>query len=244
LLAKLRDNKTELLARLQHPAVRTFPPSFAQRRFFNLQKLNPADAFYNVPFVFRLSGDLNVDLLRTAFNEIVKRHENLRTTLEERGGELVQVIAPEGGIDLTYADPDGPLPDRLRTEMERPFDLGRQSGLRVLLLRKATSEYFLQFVLHNTLFDQSSLLVLLHELHAANATVHGFRSSFRDWAAEISGFPAEVAEMALAHQVGSAVEQAYRRSDLFARRRQLAEAWAAFCAGSPAGEVVPLHQAV
>jgi integrase len=86
----------------------------------------------------------------------------------------------------------------------------------------------------------AALLAVLRDLRAGNATIHGFRSSFRDWAAEIRGFPAEVAEMALAHRVGSAVEQAYRRSDLFARRRQLAEAWAAFCAGSPAGEVVPL----
>ena len=89
--------------------------------------------------------------------------------------------------------------------------------------------------------SSASLLAVLHELHTVNVTVHGFRSSFRDWAAEISGFPAEVAEMALAHQVGSAVEQAYRRSDLFARRRQLAEAWAAYCAGSGGGDVVPMR---
>jgi integrase len=93
-------------------------------------------------------------------------------------------------------------------------------------------------------FKHTALHNLLHKMGHTNITIHGFRSSFRDWAAEISGFPAEVAEMALAHQVGSAVERAYRRSDLFARRRQLAEAWSAFCAGSPAGEVVLLHQAV
>jgi len=52
LLETLRKNKTELLARLQKGEVRTFAPSFGQRRFFALQKLNPADAFYNVPFVF------------------------------------------------------------------------------------------------------------------------------------------------------------------------------------------------
>jgi integrase len=73
-------------------------------------------------------------------------------------------------------------------------------------------------------------------------TVHGFRSSFRDWAAERTNFPSEVAEMALAHAVGSKVEVAYRRGDMFEKRRRLAEAWANYCM-QPAGrgEVVALR---
>jgi len=174
LLAKLRDNKTTLLARLQPAVARTSPTSFGQRRFFALQKLNPLDAFYNVLFVFRLSGNLDVAILRASFNEIVKRHEILRTTLEERGGELVQVIAPGGEINLTVADLEGAdlegadlegsLHDRVHQETGLPFDRGHESGLRVLLLRSAPDEYYLQLCLHNTLFDQSSLLVLLKEL--------------------------------------------------------------------------------
>src|SRR5205807_7603553 len=70
-------------------------------------------------------------------------------------------------------------------------------------------------------------------------TIHGFRSSFRDWCAEQTNFPAEVAEMALAHVVGDKVEAAYRRGDLFQKRRQLADAWARFCAApAPAGATV------
>jgi integrase len=74
-------------------------------------------------------------------------------------------------------------------------------------------------------------------------TMHGFRSSFRDWCAEQTAFPAEVAELALAHQVGTKVEQAYMRSDLFQKRRQLAEAWAKFCSMPvrAAGGVVPIR---
>jgi integrase len=64
-------------------------------------------------------------------------------------------------------------------------------------------------------------------------TVHGLRSSFRDWAAECTNFPREVAEMALAHAIPNAVEAAYRRGDLFEKRRRLMEAWAQFC-GKPA----------
>jgi integrase len=74
--------------------------------------------------------------------------------------------------------------------------------------------------------------------------VHGFRSTFRDWCAERTNFPREVAEMALAHAVGDATERAYARGDLFQKRQQVAEAWARFCAAPASnGEVVPLHAA-
>jgi integrase len=72
-------------------------------------------------------------------------------------------------------------------------------------------------------------------------TAHGFRSSFRDWAAERTAFPAEVAEMALAHAVGDKVEAAYRRGDLFEKRRQIMDAWARFCDTPPQDVVVPLR---
>jgi integrase len=74
------------------------------------------------------------------------------------------------------------------------------------------------------------------------ATVHGFRSAFRDWAAESTNFPNEVCEAALAHVIENKVEAAYRRSDLFDKRRQLMDAWAAFCA-EPRGSaaVIPLR---
>jgi integrase len=63
-----------------------------------------------------------------------------------------------------------------------------------------------------------------------DATAHGFRSTFRDWAAERTNFPRDVAEMALAHAIADAVEAAYRRGDLFDKRRKLMEAWASYCA--------------
>jgi integrase len=74
------------------------------------------------------------------------------------------------------------------------------------------------------------------------ATVHGFRSSFRDWASEQTNFPHEVCEMALAHTIRNAAEAAYRRGDLFLKRRLLMDAWATFIA-SPlqSGDVVPLR---
>jgi integrase len=88
----------------------------------------------------------------------------------------------------------------------------------------------------------TAMNVLLKRLRS-ECTVHGFRSSFRDWAAERTGFPHEVVEMALAHTVGNAVTRAYQRSDLFERRRELAEAWARFCDGSGDGKVIEFRTA-
>jgi integrase len=78
-------------------------------------------------------------------------------------------------------------------------------------------------------FEASAMMALLRRWRPGT-TVHGFRSAFSDWCAERTNFPAEVREMALAHAVGNKVEEAYRRGDLFEKRRQLAEAWAKFLA--------------
>jgi integrase len=74
-----------------------------------------------------------------------------------------------------------------------------------------------------------AFLMLLRRMKRADLTAHGFRSTFRDWAAERTNFPSEVAEMALAHTVSSKVEQAYRRGNMFERRRCMMAAWATFC---------------
>jgi integrase len=79
-----------------------------------------------------------------------------------------------------------------------------------------------------------AFLMLLRRMKRDDLTVHGFRSSFRDWCAERTNFPSEVAEMALAHAVGDKVEAAYRRGDLFEKRRRLMGAWAEFLTKVPA----------
>lgn len=77
-----------------------------------------------------------------------------------------------------------------------------------------------------------TLSAALKRLGHKDITVHGFRSTFRDWASETTGFPSEVVEMALAHTIANAVEAAYRRGDLFEKRRQLMASWAEFCLDS------------
>jgi integrase len=74
-----------------------------------------------------------------------------------------------------------------------------------------------------------AFLMLLRRMGRNDLTAHGFRSTFRDWCAERTNLPSEVAEMALAHTVGDKVEAAYRRGDMFERRRRLMQQWATFC---------------
>jgi integrase len=81
-----------------------------------------------------------------------------------------------------------------------------------------------------------AMIMLLRRLKRSDLTVHGFRSTFRDWCAEATNHPREVAEQALAHTLSDRVEAAYRRGDLFEKRRRLMEDWAKFCstAATPA----------
>jgi integrase len=84
--------------------------------------------------------------------------------------------------------------------------------------------------------------MMLRRMKIANATVDGFRSSFRDWAGNETGYPRELIETALAHVVGDKAEQAYRRSDALEKRRDLMEAWAGYCEPKTTGNVVTLQR--
>ncbi len=84
-----------------------------------------------------------------------------------------------------------------------------------------------------------AMTMVLRRMQRADLTVHGFRSTFRDWTAEATGYAREVAEAALAHTLGDRVEAAYRRGDLLDKRARLMADWAAFCSGpAAAGETV------
>ena len=87
-----------------------------------------------------------------------------------------------------------------------------------------------------------SMEMILRRMQVKDATIHGFRSSFRDWVGNETHFPREVAEAALAHAVGDQAEQAYRRSDALDKRRALMDAWADYCGFSHKAKVVPLRR--
>ena len=94
----------------------------------------------------------------------------------------------------------------------------------------------------NKPLSNMSMLMMLRRIGREDLTVHGFRSTFRDWAAEQTNFPREVAEAALAHVIADRTEAAYRRGDLFEKRRSLMAAWAAYCQTEPSvgGAVIPM----
>ena len=95
-----------------------------------------------------------------------------------------------------------------------------------------------------SILSNMALLMTLRRMGRADVTTHGFRSTFRTWAAERTGFPREVVEAALAHATGNKVEAAYQRGDMFEKRRRLMHAWGQFCADAPgAGKIVPLRSA-
>jgi integrase len=90
--------------------------------------------------------------------------------------------------------------------------------------------------------SNTQMLTTLQRL-GAKATVHGFRSTFRDWAGDLTRFPRDLIEFALAHRVGDATEQAYRRGTGLQQRRELMNAWAAYCELPPqVDNVIPMER--
>jgi integrase len=106
-------------------------------------------------------------------------------------------------------------------------------------LQAMQSDYVFEGQKRHKPLSNMSMLMLLRRMKVADVTVHGFRSTFRVWAAEIANVPREVAEMSLAHRVGSEVELAYQRSDLLEKRRTLMARWSNFVTGT-SGSVIDL----
>ena len=156
------------------PADRTapLPASFAQQRLWFLDQLEPGQAVYNLPVAVRLTGELNLDTLRRAFDELVRRHESLRTTFGAIDGRPIQVIAPELSIPLPLDDLSG-LPEadreprmlaRVGEETRRPFDLARGPLVRVSVLRLGPAEHVVVVAMHHIISDGWSIGVLVRDL--------------------------------------------------------------------------------
>ena len=97
-------------------------------------------------------------------------------------------------------------------------------------LRAMRSDYVFEGQKRNRPLSNMAMLMLLRRMGVEGVTVHGFRSTFRDWSGEVANAPREVAEMSLAHRIGSDVERAYARSDLIDKRRALMQAWSQYVA--------------
>src|ERR1051325_5039687 len=142
--------------------------SFAQQRLWLLDQLEPANAAYNVSRFFQLHGPLNVRALERALNEIVRRHESLRTTFTASDGVPRQVIAPFTPMRLTAVDLTGTDETTLRElateEARRPFDLAAGPLFRAALLRLADDDHALFITMHHIVSDGWSIGVLTREL--------------------------------------------------------------------------------
>jgi integrase len=120
--------------------------------------------------------------------------------------------------------------ERMKAGKEHRVPLSKQA---VQLLRSLAvvdnCEYLFPSARGKRPLSDMTLTAVLRRLERSDITVHGFRSTFRDWAAECTNVPSEVAEMALAHAIANAVEAAYRRGDLMLKRRRMMTEWASYC---------------
>ncbi|HEX6292478.1 MAG TPA: amino acid adenylation domain-containing protein [Herpetosiphonaceae bacterium] len=165
----------ELRLKQQGSALNTFPLSFAQERLWFLDQLEPGSASYSIPALVRLRGSLDAAALESALNQIVERHEALRTTFTTSEGRPVQVVAPALALELPLIDlRDQPESAResvamsmVQAEIERPFDLQHGPLLRARLLRLDAEEHLLLLTMHHIVSDGWSMGVLIRELVAS-----------------------------------------------------------------------------
>lgn len=131
-------------------------------------------------------------------------------------------------------------PDRMKMEKELRVPLSEPALQIVREALKTADGYLFPGQKKGKPLSNMAMLNMLDRMGYEGITVHGFRSTFRDWVAECTEYPDSLAEMALAHAVESKVEGAYRRGDMLERRRRMMEDWARYCSGKT-GVVVPIN---
>ncbi len=186
----------QMLAPSPVPRTAELPLSFAQQRLWFLDQLDPGNPAYNIPLAVRLKGRLDVDALRGALNEIVARHEVLRTAFPSVRGEAHQVIATQWSLPLSVEDlsylPRNEQEARVQRlaaeEARRPFDLSKGPLFRIRLLKlggeppandghSANQEHVVLLTLHHIIYDGWSGTVFVRELAALYAALVQSRPS-------------------------------------------------------------------
>lgn len=170
-LAGLKRNGGPKTTRIPALERRIHPLSFAQRRLWFIQQVDRSSSAYNVPAAYLLRGALDADALQESLNDIVRRHEILRTSYELWQGQPVQVVAPERRFtlecrDLPVDESDILLREVADEEAHRPFDLERALPIRALVLRLSTRLHVLVLTLHHIVTDEWSTDILYRELAA------------------------------------------------------------------------------
>ncbi|CAD5977262.1 Gramicidin S synthase 2 [Planktothrix rubescens] len=148
------------------------PLSYAQQRLWFLDQLEPNSSFYNVPFALHLEGTLKIDVLEKSLQEIIQRHESLRTNFLTIDGNPVQIIKPESNWKLTIINDkesknyreDNALKKWLEIHSHQPFDLANESLIRATLLELSDTENLLLICMHHVVSDGWSMGVFIQEL--------------------------------------------------------------------------------
>lgn len=161
------------------------PLSFAQQRLWFLRQFAPKAVHYNIPVILHLSGPLNPGILEKAIEQIISRHEILRTTFKDNDGDLLQVIHPPQKLELTLVDLQDVPEDQLQSHLERqmkefgrrPFDLTSDMPLRAALLSSGPHTNTLIMVMHHIAADGWSMVVFIRELIAFYQAFSGGHSS-------------------------------------------------------------------
>jgi amino acid adenylation domain-containing protein/non-ribosomal peptide synthase protein (TIGR01720 family) len=156
------------------PRDQPLPLSFAQQRLWFIDQLEPQSPLYNIPAAVRLTGELNVTALEQTFNEIIRRHEVLRTSFASVDGNPLQIISPAQPLNLPLKDLSHLAADEREVEAGRltsheaqqPFDLLRGPLFRVQLLRLSSTEHLLLCTMHHTVSDGWSMGILIREVAA------------------------------------------------------------------------------
>ncbi len=170
-----RSSQTRAIPALR-PAARDgrIPLSYAQQRLWFIDQLEPGNSLYNISAMYRMWGPLDLGALEQTINEIVRRHESLRTTFRSEDGQPVQVIAPRLRIQIPVsvrsglADLDRELEIKrfAREQALRPFDLSTGPLLRLSLLKLGEEEHVLVVILHHIVGDGWSGSLLAKEMAA------------------------------------------------------------------------------
>lgn len=166
------------------------PLSFAQERLWFVDQLVPDNPSFNIPYVLSLDGPLDVDALQRGLDDLVARHEILRTTFATVEGRPVQVIAEQGSLPLTTVDLRGLAPEAQQAEVQeravaetgQPFDLAAGPLVRAGLLRLHRESHVLLLTMHHIVSDEWSMAVFFRELVAL-------------YSAHVQGHPSPLAEL-------------------------------------------------
>lgn len=176
LLTQMRERKAEIIQLLSqdsaiHPAKRdSIPLSFAQQRLWFVEQLQPHTSTYNEPVALHLVGNLDTAVLEESINEIIRRHEILRTTFIAIAGQPTQVISPSLQVKVTVTDVSNlskpEVQELADKEAKLPFDLTKLPLIRLTLLKLGDLENILLLTVHHIVWDGWSIGVLIRELSA------------------------------------------------------------------------------